>query len=189
MRLLQADSKKILALTKQSDRSLEVEVFMRSSMTEFTSFHILRTEERDGTLIQAWAGHKGFRAKDACEDKQAAADDVQITLGADNGYDAQELVDALQELGVLPHIAQNKSGRRSAVPEHIAQTEGYAISQQKRKLIERGFGWAKLIGPIRQVMVRGLKKVNQLFVLTMAAYNLASMRTLGQVRQQATQAA
>jgi hypothetical protein len=32
------------------------------------------------------------------------------------------------------------------------------------------------------VMVRGLKKVDQLFVLTMAAYNLTRMRTLGQIR-------
>jgi hypothetical protein len=38
-------------------------------------------------------------------------------------------------------------------------------------------------------MVRGLKKIDQLFVLTMAAYNLTRMRTLGQVRQQATQVA
>ena len=32
-------------------------------------------------------------------------------------------------------------------------------------------------------MVRGIKKVDQIFVLTMAAYNLVRMRTLGQVRQ------
>jgi len=70
------------------------------------------------------------------------------------------------------------------VPDSVAASDGYAISQQKRKLIEQGFGWAKLIGPIRQVMVRGLKKVDQLFVLTMAAYNLTRMRTLGQVRPQ-----
>ncbi|MBO0942111.1 transposase, partial [Acidovorax temperans] len=63
-------------------------------------------------------------------------------------------------------------------------SEGYAISQQKRKLIEQGFGWAKMIGSIRQVMVRGLQKVDQLFVLNMAAYNLTRMRTLGQVRLQ-----
>jgi hypothetical protein len=31
-------------------------------------------------------------------------------------------------------------------------------------------------------MVRGLKRVNQVFVLTMAAYNLTRMRTLGQMR-------
>ncbi len=54
----------------------------------------------------------------------------------------------------------------------------------KRKLIEQGFGWAKFIGPICQVMVRGLKKVDQLFVLTMAAYNLTRMRTLEQIRLQ-----
>ena len=53
-----------------------------------------------------------------------------------------------------------------------------------RKLIEQGFGWAKWIGNIRQVMVRGLQKVDQLFVLNMAAYNLTRMRTLGQVRLQ-----
>ena len=31
-------------------------------------------------------------------------------------------------------------------------------------------------------MVRGIEKVDQLFVLTMAAYNLVRMRTLAQVR-------
>ena len=70
------------------------------------------------------------------------------------------------------------------MPDEIAATEGYSISMQKRKLIEQGFGWGKTIGPIRQVMVRGLKKVDQLFLLTMAAYNLTRMRTLGQVRLQ-----
>ena len=73
----------------------------------------------------------------------------------------------------------------SAVPDAIAQTDGYAVSQQKRKLIEQGFGWAKTVGRIRQVMVRGLERIDQLFVLTMAAYNLTRMRTLGQIRLQA----
>ncbi|HGM6619691.1 TPA: IS5/IS1182 family transposase, partial [Pseudomonas aeruginosa] len=48
-------------------------------------------------------------------------------------------------------------------------------------LIEQGFGWAKLIGNIRQVMVRGLAKVDQMFMLNMTAYNLVRMRTLGQL--------
>ncbi|QTD47216.1 IS5 family transposase [Ottowia testudinis] len=114
---------------------------------------------------------------------QAANESSQVTLGADKGYDAQEFVQHLQELKVLPHIAQHTTNRKSAVPDAIAQTDGYAISQQKRKLIEQGFGWGKLIGPIRQVMVRGLQKVDAMFVLTMTAYNLTRMRTLlGQVR-------
>ncbi|WP_213763544.1 transposase [Caballeronia sp. dw_19] len=93
-----------------------------------------------------------------------------------------EFIKACQEMNITPHVAQNKSGRQSAVPESIAGSAGYAVSQQKRKLIEQGFGWAKSIGGMRQLMVRGLKKVDQMFVLTMAAYNLVRMRTLGQLR-------
>ena len=55
------------------------------------------------------------------------------------------------------------------------------------KLIEQGFGWAKSIGRMRQVMVRGIQRVDQMFVLTMSAYNLVRMRTLAQVRPQTAQ--
>ena len=125
-------------------------------------------------------------AKVMIDDARQALPDVQsaITLGADKGYDAQEFIEACLAIGVTPHVAQNTSGRRSAVPDAIAQTDGYAVSQQKRKLIEQGFGWAKTVGGIRQVMVRGLERVDQMFVLTMAAYNLTRMRTLGQIRLQ-----
>jgi IS5 family transposase len=109
---------------------------------------------------------------------------VEITLGADKGYDAKEFIDALQQMKVSPHVAQNTSGRKSAVPDEIAKTPGYGVSQQKRKLIEQGFGWAKAVGNIRQVMVRGLEKVDQIFVLTMTAYNLTRIRTLEKIRPQ-----
>jgi hypothetical protein len=79
----------------------------------------------------------------------------------------------------------NTSGRRSAVPDAIAVSEGYVLSQKKRKLIEQGFGWTKVVRRMRQVMVRGLKRVDHLFVLTMAAYNLTRMRSLGQIRPKA----
>ena len=121
--------------------------------------------------------------KAACE---AADDDtISITIGADKGYDAQEFIAACLDAGVIPHVAQNTSRRRSAVPDAIAASEGYALSQRRRKLIEQGFGWAKTVGGIGQVMVRGLKRVDHLFVLTMTAYNLTRMRSLGQIRPQA----
>ena len=50
---------------------------------------------------------------------------------------------------VTPYVAQNSSGRGSAVPGAIAQPDGYAVSQKKRKLIEQGFGGAKTVGRIR----------------------------------------
>jgi len=135
----------------------------------------------------------GFAEREAAKamisDARQALGNVEreVTLGADKGYDAKEFIDACVAMNVTPHVAQNTSGRKSAVPDEIAQTEGYAMSQRKRKLIEQGFGWAKTVGGIRQVMVRGLKRVDQMFVLTMAAYNLVRMRGLAQVRPQSAQ--
>jgi IS5 family transposase len=134
------------------------------------------------TLADGYAEREA--AKVMIDDARQALGDPtrEITLGADKGYDAAEFIEACKAMKVTPHVAQNKSGRQSAVPESIAQSAGYAVSQQKRKLIEQGFGWAKSIGGMRQVMVRGLKKVDQMFVLTMAVYNLVRMRTLGEIR-------
>jgi transposase len=156
------------------------------------------SDNRHGLIANARVTHAdGHAEREAAKAMiadavQAAPEDAQVTLGADKGYDAAEFIEALQEIKVIPHVAQNTSGRRSAVPDEVAQSTGYAISQQKRKRIEQGFGWAKFVGPIRQVMVRGLAKVHQVFVLTMTGYNLVRMRTLGrlaatgQLRLQAT---
>ena len=139
------------------------------------------------TLADGYAEREAAKAM-VNDARQAQPDPTRtITLGADKGYDAREFIEACQAMNVIPHVAQNKSGRSSAVPEAVAQSEGYAVSQRKRKLIEQGFGWAKTVGGMRQVMVRGIKRVDQMFVLTMAGYNLVRMRTLeqmGQVRLQ-----
>ena len=146
-------------------------------------------ENRNGLIVNATVtqadGHaERVAAKAMINDARQAHPEAAITLGADKGYDAAEFIAELQKMKVTPHVAQNKSNRRSAVPDEIAQTEGYGMSLQRRKRIEQGFGWAKTIGQIRQVMVRGLKRVDQMFVLNMAAYNLVRMRTLAQVRPQ-----
>ncbi|ONM80858.1 DDE transposase [Pseudomonas aeruginosa] len=145
-----------------------------------------QADNRHGLIANARVTHAdGYAEREAAKamigDARQANPDGALTLGADKGYDAAEFVEALQEIGVAAHIAQNTSNRRSAVPDAIATSAGYAISQTKRKLIEQGFGWAKLIGNIRQVMVRGLAKVDQMFMLNMTAYNLVRMRTLGQL--------
>jgi len=138
------------------------------------------------TIAEGHAEREAAKAMIGEVAREAASDErAGITLGADKGYDAREFIQACQDMGVTPHVARNTSGRRSAVPDAIAASEGYAQSQRKRKLIEQGFGWAKVAARIRQVMVRGRKRVEHLFVLTMAAYNLTRMRTLGQVRPQA----
>ena len=178
--------------THESTTDLDARLYRKGKTGSELRFmgHTL-TDNRHGLIANAVVttadGHAEREAAKAMirDASQAAGDaNAQITLGADKGYDAQEFIDACIEMKVTPRVAQNTSGRRSAVPEAIAQTDGYAVSQQKRKLIEQGFGWAKTVGRIRQVMVRGLERVDQMFVLTMAAYNLVRMRTLGQIRLQ-----
>ncbi|MGA7379248.1 MAG: transposase [Terriglobales bacterium] len=39
-------------------------------------------------------------------------------------------------------------------------------------LVEKPFGWLKQIGPLKKVKLRGLAKVDWLFVFSCAAFNL-----------------
>ena len=102
----------------------------------------------------------------------------RITLGADKGYDAAAFVADLRALNVTPHIAQNISGRRSAIDARTTRHPGYAVSQQKRKRIEEPFGWGKTIGGLARPMLRGAKKLGFKFTLTMASYNLIRLPKL-----------
>ncbi len=42
----------------------------------------------------------------------------------------------------------------------------------------RGFGWGKMVGPIRKAKHRGRRRVGWMFTFTQAAYNLVRMRPL-----------
>jgi transposase len=109
----------------------------------------------------------------------------RVTVGADKAYDTRGFVQACRDLNVTPHVAQNtKRSGGSAIDGRTTRHPGYAVSQRKRKCIEQCFGWGKLIGPMRQVMVHGLDKVDQLLTLTMAAYNLTRLRSLAKLRPQ-----
>jgi hypothetical protein len=57
-----------------------------------------------------------------------------ITLGADRGYDAEDLVNELRSMNVRPHVAQNLTRRNggSAIDGRTTHP-GYASSQRIRK--------------------------------------------------------
>jgi transposase len=95
-----------------------------------------------------------------------------ITLGGDKGYDAADFVEELRAVNVRPHVAQNTSGRRSAIDGRTTRHPGYAASQCFRKRIEEVFGWMKTIGGLRKTKLRGRPKVDWAFSFVAAAYNL-----------------
>lgn len=80
--------------------------------------------------------------------------------------------EASRDIKVTPHVAHNtRRTGSSAIDGCTTRHGGYAMSQRRRKCIEQCFGRGKTISLIRQVMVGGLDKVNQLLTLTVAAYN------------------
>jgi transposase len=102
----------------------------------------------------------------------------RITVGADKAYDDRQFVEAVRKLNVTPHISKNDKGRRSNMDGRTTRHPGYAISLSCRWLVEKSFGWLKQTGPVRQVKVRGLHKVDWVFVFSCAAHNLLRLPRL-----------
>jgi transposase len=103
------------------------------------------------------------------------------TLGADKAYDTREFVGGLRAQGVTPHVAQNTTGRRSAVDGRTTRRPGYDASQKVRRRIEEIFGWIKTVGGLRRTRYRGLERVDFAGYLVAAAYNLVRLVRLATV--------
>jgi transposase len=101
-----------------------------------------------------------------------------ITLGADKGYDAQDFVNELRSMKVTPHVAQNISGRQSAIDGRTTRHSGYAVSQRIRKRIEEAFGWIKTVAGQDKTRFRGRDRVGWAFIFSAAAYNLVRLPNL-----------
>jgi IS5 family transposase len=101
-----------------------------------------------------------------------------ITLGADKAYDAEDFVNELRAMKVTPHVAQNTSGRASAIEGRTTRHAGYPVSQRIRKKIEEGFGWIKTIAGQEKTKFKGCERVGWAFIFAAAAYNLARLPKL-----------
>jgi transposase len=102
----------------------------------------------------------------------------RITVGGDKAYDTREFVQSLRALKAVPHVAQNRTGRASAIDGRTTRHPGYAVSQRLRKRVEEIFGWIKTVGNLRKTRHRGIERVGWMFTLTAAAYNLVRIRNL-----------
>ena len=102
----------------------------------------------------------------------------RITVAADKGYDTRDFVAGLRAMDATPHIARHTTGRRSAIDGRTTRHAGYAVSQQKRKLVEQGFGWMKTVGGLRKLRHRGGPLVSWIFTFTAATYNIVRLRRL-----------
>jgi len=75
-------------------------------------------------------------------------------------------------------VAQNVSGRSSAIDARTTRHLGYALSQRTRKLIEEAFGWGKTIAGLARPMRHGEARMAHTFTFAMAPYDLIRLPKL-----------
>ena len=78
-------------------------------------------------------------------------------------------------------MSESTAGRnmaKNSLTESERTDARRAISQRKRKLIEKVFGWSSADSVLRQVKVRGRDWVDWFYRLTIVGYNLVRMRRL-----------
>jgi hypothetical protein len=145
-------------------------------------------ENRNGLVVAAEASlaatiaerEKALALLDRVVGPKSQREAKQITLGADTQYQEEKFIEALRQRAVAPHVSEYVEGNlgKNSLTSEERQDARRTISQRKRKLIERVFGWSKLDRALRQVKLRGLARVDWFYRLTIAAYNLVRMRKL-----------
>lgn len=166
--------------THESKTDKEARLYKKSKGSESKLAymgHILM-ENRNGLAVDIEVTQANGKAERSAALKMAGRlpDNRRLTLGADKGYAASEFAAELREMNITPHIARRKRGK--AVDGRTTRHEGYAISQKKRKRVEEIFGWAKTVGLIRKAKMRGRARIDWLFTMSIAVFNLVRMRNL-----------
>lgn len=179
--------------THASKSDPDARLFAKSNKQESLPAYIghVLMENRSGlavdtrvTLATGTAEHEA-----AIEMLKAVPGSRHKTVGADKNFDNSGFVAACRENHVTPHVAQNtyeydtrtgkRARRRSRIDRRTTRHAGYALSQVARKVIETLFGDGKQHGgTIRQVKVRGRRKVSDTFTLAMLAVNLRRLPKL-----------
>lgn len=179
-----ARGRKLLRDTHESTTDGDARLYRKSSSGAVVPSYLghVITENRSGLIVVAEASRAGHVA----ERETALAmlgrlkRKARITLGADKSYQEKHFIAALRLAQVTPHVAEYKPNAQW--PNWLTEVErnhpGMEISQKKRKLVEKPFGWMKQDRPMRQVKLRGLKRVDWLFRICAAAHNLLRLSKL-----------
>jgi hypothetical protein len=176
----QKRSNKTHESTTDTDARLYKKSYGKESKLSYLGHALV--ENRNGLIAAAMVTHAdGFAERDAAllmlKEKQEGRS-RRITVGADKAYDSGDFVRTARELNVTAHVTKNEKGRHSNLDRRTTRHSGYAVSLSRRWLVEKGFGWLKQTGPLRQVKLRGLEKVDWLFVFSCAAHNLIRLPRL-----------
>ena len=184
-----ARGRKLLRDTHESQTDPQARLYKKSAAGEARPSYLghVMMENRNGLVVAACATPAGNAAERAAAVRlleqmgrslaSVDANTPAITLGADKLYQEEQFIAELRRRRVIPHVAEYKTNDKwpNWLTEEERQQPGFAVSQRKRKLVEKIFGWGKLDSILRQVKVRGEKKVDWFFRLLVTAANLVRM--------------
>ena len=170
-----ARGRKLLRDTHESKTDPEARLHKKGAAEQARPSYMghVMIENRNGLIVAARATQSSTAAEREAAlamldergrrpDKMDSASPPPITLGADKLFQEEAFIAGLRKRNVVPHVAEYEENRHW--PNWLSESErrdpGMAISQRKRKLVEKVFGWAKQDSIARQVKLRGKKKVD-----------------------------
>ena len=179
-----SDGRKLLRDTHELSTDAEARLYRKSAAGAAVPSYLahIMTENRTGLVVAAMATQSSTTAE-----REAALTMLprvrrrpRITLGADKAYQHEVFIRELRKRKVTPHVAEHAHNPswRNFLAEAERQGAGYAMSQKKRKLVEKVFGWMKQDRGLRQTKLRGLRKVDWWVGLAAAAHNLLRLARL-----------
>ena len=183
---------KLLRDTHESKTDPEARLYKKSAAGESRPSYLghILIENRKGMVVAARATQSSTTAEREAalamlDQRGRSPDKVKqhssvLTLGADKLYQEEKFIAGLRKRKIIPHVAEYESNDRwpNWLTEEERSHPGFAISQKKRKQVEKVFGWGKLDSILRQVKVRGVHKVDWWFRLLMTAFNLVRLTKL-----------
>jgi transposase len=181
-----ARGRKLLRDTHESKTDPEARLYRSQRAGESRPSYLghVLTENRYGLVVGACVTQSGKRAE-----REAALSMLdklrrrarRITLGADKGYQEERFIAGLRARSVVPHVAEYAVNSKQW-PNWLRAEErndpGFVQSQQRRKRVEQVFGWLKHSAGLRQVKLRGRRRVEWMFQLAVAALNLRRLQRL-----------
>ena len=176
--------RKLLRDTHESATDPEARLYKKSGAAATVPSYLghVVTENRNGLVLAAMVTQSSKTAEQ--EAALAMVDKLKrtesSTLGADKSYQQEQFVKQLRARRIRPHVAEYAPNPKwpNWLTEEERSGEGFLISQKRRKLVEKVFGWAKQDRAARQVKLRGKARVDWLFRLLATAHNLLRMHKL-----------
>jgi transposase len=184
-----ARGRKCLRDTHESKTDPQARLYKKNAASEAKPSYLghVMIENRNGLVVAACATQSSTTAEREAalamldqmglRPEKIPRADQRITLGADKLYQERKFIEGLRQRRVVPHVAEYEPSAKW--PNFLTEAErndpGFAVSQKKRKLVERVFGWGKLDSVMRKIKLHGLRRVDWFFRFLATAHNLVRM--------------